>query len=91
MLNEPFPVPFIAREQYETFRALKGTDLPDTYDVWLQLHTKQKVERGRIGYDVKEIRINPDEFTRFYTSRRIAPNLKTLADFSAEKFAGNSY
>jgi hypothetical protein len=90
-MDDIFPIPLITREQYDTFRSLNGSDLPDTYDKWLQLQTKQKVERGRIGYTIKEIRINPDEFTRYCTPRRITPNLKALMDFTVEKSQGNNY
>ena len=55
------------------------------------LHAKQKLERGQVGYVVKEININPSEFGRYCGARGIAPNGIALLNFTAEKFAGNNY
>ena len=91
MLNEPYPLPFLGREDYETFRGLNGSDLPDTYDEWFKLHSKQKLDRSRVGYVVKEIQVDPNEFVRFCATRRIVPNGDSLLKFAFGKNAGENY
>ena len=61
MMRERYPLPYIAPHNYDSFRRLSGSDLPDSYDEWLQLHTKEKRERGQVGYDVQEVQVDPSE------------------------------
>ena len=91
MTNEPYFLPFIARENYESFRRLPDSDLPDTYDEWFQLHAKLKLQWGQVGYAVENRQINLDEFIRFCSARGIAPNGDSLMKFAFGKGAGENY
>lgn len=88
---DQYPIPVFAAQDYEAFRRLLGSDLPDTYDEWLQFHERKTRQLLQVGQDVRAIEIHPDEFYRFCAARGTTANGKTLLDFAAEKHAGNSY
>ena len=88
-MGDVFWYPRIASHHYKTLRGLDGSDLPDTYDEWLKLATKIKLERGRMGFDVREVEINPHEFVSFCSARGIAPHGASLLSFSVEKGSRN--
>jgi hypothetical protein len=60
---EPIYLPFISPRDYDTFRRILHSDLPNTYDEWFTLHTKERADRGRAGCPVREIKVNPNEFS----------------------------
>ena len=90
-MREPYPIPFITPQHFDAFRRLLSPDFPNSYDEWFKLHTKEKLERGQVGYDVLETQVDPDEFPRYCRARGVTPNRKTLLDFAFEKAAGNHY
>ena len=87
----PYYLPFILPERYQAFLRLEDSDLPDTYDESLKLHTEQKLQRGRMGLDVREVQVDPDEFARYCGARGIAADGLHLLHFTEEKVAGNNY
>ena len=91
MMREPDPLPRISQQNYQAVRSLPGSDLPDTYDEWLQSHLKETRERTQVGYDVYEVEVDPHEFARFCATRGKPADGKRLLDFAIEKFAGNRY
>jgi hypothetical protein len=84
-------LPFISSRDYDAFRRILHSDLPNTYDEWFQLHTKERADRGRVGHPIREIKVNPNEFSRFLNARGMTANLKTLEDFTIEKASGKHY
>lgn len=88
---EPYFLPLIHAVQYDAFRSLLGDDLPNTYDEWLQLHANEKRERSMVGFDVREIQVDPHEFARYCGARGIAADGLRLLHFAAEKGSGNRY
>jgi hypothetical protein len=91
IVAKTFPFPIIPKADYPAFRAAVGPELADTYEEWLKRHANQIDEARRRGENIAEIEVNFDEFTRFCSSTRTTPNLKTLLDFTIEKSAGQRY
>ena len=91
MMREKYFLPLLSPQHHETFRGLPGSDLPDTYDEWFKLHTKEKLERNQVGFDVVEIQVDPNEFVRYITPRGIAGDGLRLLHFADEKGRGNRY
>jgi hypothetical protein len=89
MIREPYLLPRVSRQNYQTLHGLPGSDLPDTYDEWFKLFTKQKLERGQAGFDVHEIEIDPHEFAQYCGERGIPPDGHRLLDFANEKGVGS--
>jgi len=88
---EPIYLPFISPRDYDTFRRILHSDLPNTYDEWFTLHTKERADRGRAGGPVREIKVNPNEFSRFLSARGLTGNRNALTEFVLEKAGGKSY
>ena len=84
-------LPFFNPDDYPAFRRMIGSDLPDTYDEWLQLHTKEKRELSNVGHSIRVIKIYPDDFARFLSARGQRANFSTLRAFTSEKAARNEY
>ena len=80
-MRETFFLDWIEAQDYPAIRSLQGSDLPDTYDEWFKLHTKKKIERGRIGYIVELIPVYPKEFLRYCRGAGVAANGKSLEAF----------
>jgi hypothetical protein len=90
-MRTPDPLPNISSRNYQAIRSLSGSDLPDTYDEWLQASTKDRRERAQAGFDPRLIEIDPNEFARYCAARGEPADGKRLLDFTGEKFAGNRY
>jgi hypothetical protein len=58
--------------------------LPDIYDEWLKLHTKDVSEHRKAGQIVETVKINPDEFAEYLDTTKAAANLKSLENFTVE-------
>lgn len=63
-----FALPWIEPENYEAFRRLMGTRIPDAYEKWLQLHTQQSVNYRASGHQVQIHEVRPDDFAEFCRS-----------------------
>jgi hypothetical protein len=91
MTSGPQLLPLIFQRDYDAFGRLNDSDLPKTYDEWLKVHAKMKVQRGQAGYIVEECQVDPREFVRYCSPRRLAPNIESLLIFVREKAAGKKY
>ena len=91
MSDDTYELPIIDAADYDAFRNLPTRDLPNTYDEWLKLFAKRKLEYARLGYRVVEVKVNSREFARYLTAAGQSGNLKTLADFALEKSSRNDY
>jgi hypothetical protein len=57
-----FFVPSIKSDDYDAFRRIIGSDLPDSFDVWANEQSKLIAERLGSGGVTRSIEVNPDEF-----------------------------
>jgi len=90
-MDDVFELPAIRPDDYRAFRDIPTRDLPNTYDEWLQLVAKRRLERGQAGFVVVDIQIEPHEFARYLSRMRHDGNLKSLADFCKEKRLANNF
>ena len=60
-------IPWITPQDYDAIKRALKTDvnLPDTYDEWLNLKTKQIAEIEARGLIADKVIIDPDEFARY--------------------------
>ena len=75
---------FRSREDYEAIRLLV-TDEPklgDTYEQWLEMENKLVEELRTHGIIVKQVFIDPDEFTTYCRTTGIDHNGATLLVFT---------
>jgi hypothetical protein len=85
-------LPIIASKDYEAFRTILKADIPDTFDKWLDLRAEWRaihVERG--GGSVIDIKLDPDQFSRYLLAARRAPELKSLILFAIGLANGDHY
>ncbi len=83
--------PKILPQHYDALRHVLHPDMPDTYDEWLYLETKQSADWLNRGHTVTQIEIDPDEFTRYCNAVRARGSLQNLRRFAAEKSGGKQY
>lgn len=86
-----FYEPLINPQDYDTFRGLLHPHLPDTQNEWLQLLAQESLPRLLARDIVKQVTVEPDEFTRYCGATGTAHDLKNLRAFAAAKHAGNHY
>ena len=84
-------LPLISPNNYVAFRRLLGSDIPNTYNEWLKLQTKEIRGFVRAGLVTKTIGVNSDEFSRFLRARGAKANIVSLRNFTIDKDAGNIY
>jgi hypothetical protein len=87
----PEYLPLIASHDYEAFRRILDTDLPNTYNEWLQVHTDHRSDLERKGVIVGEIEVYPDEFARFVRDHGNVANITVLRNFVIEKVGRDPY
>ncbi len=83
--------PLIAPNDYATFRQLIGANMPDTYDKWRQLQTKELREFIQAGRQTREVPIDSNQFARFLSTRGANANLVSLRNCTIEIDAGYRY
>ena len=91
MTSRPYPLPSITKRDYDAFARLNDSDLPETYDGWLTVHSNMKLQGFQAGYIIEERQVDPREFVRYCSPRRLAPNRNSLLIFVQEKAAGRRY
>jgi hypothetical protein len=91
MKSEPHHLPLISHRDYDAFRRLNDSDLPNTYDEWLRVHATMKARGSLSGYIVEERQIDLREFVRYCHPRGLDPNVSSLLIFVREKVAGRRY
>jgi hypothetical protein len=78
--------PEIEPQDYDAFRRMPNSNLPDTYDEWNYLLNH---ERARIliqpGNSVRRLKVEPDEFARHCRATGTACDLQNLRNFVAKK------
>jgi len=60
-----FFVAAIPPEHYDSFKRVLNQNLPDTFDLWSFRHSEKMAARTRHGQTIYEVKVDPDEFTRF--------------------------
>jgi hypothetical protein len=83
-MDNRYFIPRLERAQYQLFRELPGTDFPDTYDEWLKFPAKQRQDRGRMGFEVIEVPIDPHNFASYCRTRGIPATMEWLHKFADE-------
>jgi hypothetical protein len=91
MTSGPYLLPLISQRDYDAFSRLNDSDLPETYDEWLKVHTNMKVQGHHAGYILEQRQVDPREFVRYCSPRGLAPNMNSLLIFVQEKAAGRRY
>lgn len=85
-------IPLYRSDDYESFRQLMSSHdsyLPATYDEWLKRVTKEVAHVTAQGVLAKMVLIDPDEFTKYCDTTRMAYNLVSADLLAAEKGAAN--
>ena len=91
MVSGPYLLPSILQRDYDAFRRLNDSDLPETYDKWLKVHAEMKARSGRAGFIIEERQVDLREFVRYCSPRSLPPNMNSLLIFVQQKAAGRRY
>jgi hypothetical protein len=87
MAFEPKPpptiLPVIAADDYDAFRGILRSHIPDTYDEWLNLFAQWEKEWGGNGAPVRRVNVNARQFSRHLAATGHAPTLNELFVFAA--------
>jgi hypothetical protein len=77
------------REDYAAIKALSPGEynLPDTFDEWNEIATKQVAEMESNGIVVEKVIIVPQEFAQWCKARNVKPDGPSRARFAIEKDA----
>lgn len=81
----------IPPEHYEAFRKILNPRLPDSFDAWSYRHSDRVATRAGKGHTIYEVKVNPDEFTRYCQATNSVHDLPSLDKFANEKAAGKRY
>ena len=90
-MNDDYPFPLISAHNYEGFCQLIKDDFPQSYEQWLGLVTKRRIEESQRGYRFVEVDVNPDEFARYCAETGQYCNSAALGRFATEKHGGSNY
>lgn len=82
-------LPVISEADYKAFVGLTGSNLPDTYDKWLDLRSQWLAEYAKER--PRNIKIYPDQFSRFIAVTGRAPNMNTILAFAEAIGRGETY
>lgn len=83
-------LPEIDRVNFEAIRVLDGADFPGTYDEWLNLLAKQRIDRVQKGHRPESVQINTTEFVAYCRRVGKAPTMERLYHLAVEKGFGHS-
>ncbi len=83
---QPTILPVIASNDYDAFRRILRSHIPDTYDEWLNLLAQWEKEWGRNGAPVRRVNVDAHEFIRHLAATGHTPTLNELFVF-AVRFA----
>ena len=81
----------IPPEHYDSFKKILGQDLPDSFDAWSYRQSERITKLSGKGHAVYEVKISPDEFTRYCQVTKSGINSKSLDGFASEKADGKRY
>ena len=79
----PTILPIIASNDYDSFRGILRSHIPDAYDEWLDLFAQWEKEWGANGTPVRRVNVNTREFAQHLTATGHAPTLNELFVFAA--------
>jgi hypothetical protein len=88
--RQEYLIPNISQHDYDPFRRLISTDLPNTCTGWLRLMKRARLENESRKITVRMIEIHFQEFARYCWAKRCAYNIRALETFTIEKAAGNN-
>jgi hypothetical protein len=83
--------PKISANDYDAFQRILHPHLADTYNEWLYLQAQQSADWVTRGHVVREIEVDPDEFSRYCHTTGASHNLHGLGKFAEEKSGGKQY
>lgn len=80
---------WLDRNDYEAIKRLVGkdSDLPDTFDEWLEGETKRIKHRETLGERVKAVHVNSQEFSAWCAASGTNCNDYTLFGFAVATHA----
>jgi hypothetical protein len=81
----------ILPEHYDAFRKILNQSLPDSFDAWSYRQSERVATRAGKGHAVYEVKVNPDEFTRYCGATNSVRDLQSLDRFASEKAGGKRY
>lgn len=81
----------ILPEHYDSFRKVLNQNLSDNFDAWSYRHSERIAARTGKGHVVYEVKVNPDEFTRYCQATNSVHDLQSLDRFASEKAGGKRY
>jgi hypothetical protein len=77
-IQSPTILPVIASDDYEAFRGVLGSHIPDTYDEWLNLFAKWEEINSGNKSGIRCVNVNSAEFSMYLDTTRAIPALRTL-------------
>jgi hypothetical protein len=77
-------LPLIASSDYDDFRMVVGSDMPDTYDRWCQLVTNQIRIFAQAGRTTKQVPIRPTPFVSFLSAKAAVADFMMLRTYAIE-------
>jgi hypothetical protein len=83
--------PLIDMADYESFRTILGSHIPDTYDKWLDLRAKWEQNAIEDGFVIIDVKIDPDQFRRFRAATGSPANMNSLTKFTILVAEGHVY
>lgn len=81
----------ILQEDYEAFRQVLKQTLPATFETWSYQHADRVAQRTNKGHVVYEVKVKPDEYSRFLQATQSVPDLQSLDKFASNKADGRRY
>jgi hypothetical protein len=82
--------PLIEPQDYDSFRSLLHSHVPDTYDEWLNLQAEKALPLTLAGHRIRNIKVNPDEFVRYCASMGKEYTLDSLREFATTIAGGKN-
>jgi hypothetical protein len=81
--------PWVTREDYHALREILDdkADLPDTYDEWFNLASKQVADLEARDIVVEKVIVNPHDFARYCDRAELDRNHATLGAFAVTEAA----
>ena len=77
--------PDIAEADYPAFRAILDAEIPATYQEWLSLKAAHDDEKLKASFEVKSVRVGPEEFKAYCDDIMRHPDRRALWDFAEMK------
>jgi hypothetical protein len=79
--------PIIKKDDYDAFRSLINSDMPDTFDEWAYQRGEADLQYTRRGLAVRRIEVHPDGFVAYLLAQRAKASRHELDSFAAQEAA----